>query len=158
MNTDYLLPNRYKKIGWIIFVPSVLFGLITLVLQFEPSFLDVNLFAIVDSSPLGDTNYLGLTGTNALDEILSVLIIIGSLLVAFSKTKNEDEYIAKIRLESLVWAIYVNYIILLFCILFLYNYAFFYALVLNMFTVLLCFVTRFHWKVYTMPGGKYHEK
>jgi len=158
MKTDYLLPNRYKKIGWIIFVPAVLLGFITLVFQFEPSFLDVKLFALVDSSPFGDTNYLGLTETNALDEVLSVLIIIGSLLVAFSKTKNEDEYITKIRLESLVWAIYVNYIILLVCIIFLYNYAFFYALVVNIFTVLLCFVARFYWKVYTMPGGKPYEK
>ena len=157
MKTNYLLPNRYKNPGWYVLIPSLLVGLLTLIFQFEPSFLDVSIPAIADDQLFNGTHFFVITETNVLDEILSVLIIISSLLVAFSKTKNEDEYITKVRLESLVWAIYVNYIILLLCILFLYNIAFFWALVFNMFTVLLCFIARFQWKIYRMPGGRTHE-
>lgn len=39
-----------------------------------------------------------------------------SILVAFSKEKLEDEYISKIRLEFLVWSVYLNYAIFIFII------------------------------------------
>jgi hypothetical protein len=49
-----------------------------------------------------------------LDEILTIGIIVGGILVGFSKLKEEDEMISKIRYESLVWATYLNYAIILF--------------------------------------------
>ncbi len=79
-----------------------------------------------------------------LDEIISIFIIIGGLIVGFSKEKIEDEFIYKLRNDSLVWAIIFNYIVLLFAIVFVYDFTFFDVLVFNMFTPLLFFIVRFN--------------
>ena len=63
----------------------------------------------------------------------------------FSKEKDEDEFIAKMRLESLVWATYVNYSILLLALIFVFGIAFFWVMAANMFTLLFFFIIRFHW-------------
>ena len=57
---------------------------------------------------------------------------------------DEDEFIMKLRLESLVWAVYVNYAILILTILFVYELHFFSILVFNMFTLLIFFAIRFN--------------
>jgi hypothetical protein len=74
-----------------------------------------------------------------------LLLIIGAILIAFSKEKFEDEFISKIRLESLVWAIYLNYAVLILAIIFIYDMTFFWVIVLNMFTLLFFFIFRFNW-------------
>lgn len=147
MKLNYLFPNKYKKIGWMIFIPSVLFALANLFLEYEPKFLDLKVPAIFIDEFFGDKKFFGFKTNNILDEILGILIIISSLLVAFSKEKLEDEYIAKIRLESLVWATYVNYGILLVAIIFVYDFSFLWVMIFNMFTVLLFFIIRFNWQV-----------
>ncbi|MBQ0739534.1 hypothetical protein J9332_35040, partial [Aquimarina celericrescens] len=79
------------------------------------------------------------------DEFVELLLIIGGLCIAFSKHKNEDEFISKLRLDSLLWATYINYGVLIFSILFIYWLSFFYVLVANMITILLLFIIRFYW-------------
>ncbi len=147
MKLNYLFPNKYKKIGWMIFIPTVLFGLANLFLEYEPKFLDLKVPAIFIDELFGNQKLLGFTKNNILNEILGVLIIISSILVAFSKEKLEDEYIAKIRLESLVWATYVNYGILLVALIFVYDFSFLWVMIFNMFTVLIFFIVRFNWQV-----------
>ena len=85
---------------------------------------------------------------NIADELASVLLIIGGILVSFSKTKDEDEYISTIRIESLIWSVYVNYGILILAIVFVFDMEFFSVLIYNMFTVLLFFMLRFHYVLY----------
>jgi hypothetical protein len=89
----------------------------------------------------------GTVNNNILNEIIGVLIILSSIFVAFSKEKEEDEYILKIRLESLVWAVYVNYGILLISLLFIYDFSFLYVMIFNMFTVIIFFIIRFYWQL-----------
>jgi len=93
-----------------------------------------------------------------MDEMVELLLIIGGLLVAFSKNKEEDEFISKLRLESLLWATYINYGILIFSILFIYNISFFYVLVANMFTILLLFIIRFNWVLFKSAKFDKDEK
>jgi len=75
------------------------------------------------------------------------LLIISLFFIAFSKEKNEDEFIAKIRLESLLWATYINYAVLIIAILFVYGGSAFWVLVYNIFTILLFFIIRFNWVI-----------
>jgi len=84
---------------------------------------------------------------NILNEILGTLIIISSLLIAFSKEKQEDEFIAKIRLACLVWATYLNFAILLFAIIAVYGIPFFYVMNFNMFTIPIFFIITFNWQL-----------
>ena len=99
-----------------------------------------------------------MVANNILNEILGVLIIISTFLVAFSKEKSEDEYISKIRFESLAWAVYFNYAILILTILFIYDFAFLWVMVFNMFTVLLFFIVRFNWQISKLKKSASYEE
>ena len=147
MKINYLFPNKFKNIGWLIFIPSVIIGLITLILDYQPNSLDFRVPAIFINVFLGDKYFIGIVSDNILNEILGVLTIVSSLLVAFSKEKSEDEYISKIRLESLVWAVYFNYGILLISFLFIFDLSFLWIMISNMFTILLFFIIRFNWQI-----------
>lgn len=147
MKANYLFPNGFKKIGWFLFISSIILGIL-LITGLEIDFFNVRVFAITADPKLLTTKFFTITENNILDEIIGILLIIGALFIAFSKEKSEDEFIAKIRLESLVWATYVNYAILIFTIVFIYDLSFFFVLVLNMFTMLIFFVIRFNWALY----------
>lgn len=143
MNTNYLLPNRFKKIGWFLFIPGIILGILYLIYEPQPTFLNANVFAIAES--LFEFSFIK---NNIYDEITALLLIIGPIFIAFSREKSEDEYISKIRLESLVWATYVNYSIVILAILFIYNFGFIWVLISNMFTILFFFIIRFNWTLY----------
>ena len=93
-----------------------------------------------------------------IDEVICILILIGGLLAAFSKEKNEDEYISKIRLESLLTATYINYGLLFYSIIFVYDTGFFNILVFNMFTLLVIFLIGFNFLLYKAKQGINDEK
>jgi len=158
MKLNYLFPNKYKKIGWLILIPSAIIGLITLILEFEPNSLDFNVPAVFIDEFFGDKYFIGIVNNNVLNEILGVLIIISSLFVAFSKEKSEDEYISKIRLESLVWAVYLNYAILLISFLFIFDLSFLWVMIFNMFTILLFFIIRFNWQISKLRKSARYEE
>lgn len=159
MKLNFLFPNKYKKIGWLILIPSAIIGLSTLIYEYEPSFLDFNVPAIfVDELFSVNKKTFRMVTNNILNEILGVLIIISLLLVAFSKEKLEDEYISKIRFESLAWAVYFNYAILILTFLFIYDFAFLWVMVFNMFTVLLFFIVRFNWQISKLKTTTSYEE
>ena len=158
MKLNYLFPNKYKKIGWLILIPSAIIGLITLILDFEPNYLDFIVLAIFIDEFFGDKHFIGIINNNVLNEILGTLIILSSLLVAFSKEKSEDEYISKIRLESLVWAVYLNYAILLISFLFIFGLSFLWVMIFNMFTILLFFIIRFNWQISKLKKSAHYEE
>lgn len=158
MKVNYLFPNRYKRIGWFILIPSAIIGQISLFYEYEPSFLDYNVPAIFVDDLFKDKQLFGMVQNNILNEIFGILIIISALLVAFSKEKLEDEYISKIRLESLVWAVYVNYGILLFAFIFIFDFSFLWVMIFNMFTVLLFFVLRFNWQISKLEKSAGYEE
>jgi hypothetical protein len=135
----FLFPHSFKLPGLIILSLSLISGVVYLILDGpEPELLNSKAFSI-----FGDNIFLGKTN-NLLDEILSLGLIIGALLSGFSREKVEDEYINQIRLESLVWAMYINFAILIIAIILISGIDFMNVMMYNMFTVLLFFVIRFH--------------
>lgn len=158
MKSSYLLPHRFKIPGWVLFIVGAFLGILCL-LNFEPAFLDLNVFGY-GSTPLfiSSTNHFDFFQNNILDELASLLLISGAIFIVFSKEKIEDEYISKIRLDSLVWAVYINYFILILTIIFVYDLAFLTILVFNMFTVLFFFILRFNWILYKTNKIKRDEK
>ncbi|MBT8320439.1 MAG: hypothetical protein KJO90_02085, partial [Eudoraea sp.] len=109
MNTRYLFHAKYRNLGWMVFVPTTILGIIALILEWEPALLDVKVLGFFIDEVFGVEKLVGFTENNILNEILAILVILSGLLVAFSREKDEDELITKIRLESLVWATYWNY-------------------------------------------------
>lgn len=147
MKTNFLFPYKYKNVGWLVLIPSVIIGMITLITSYEPNFLNFQVPALFIDAFFGERRFFGIVKNNVLNEILGILIILSALLVAFSKEKVEDEFISKIRLESLVWAVYINYGVLLLAFIFIFDLAFLWVMVFNMFTILFFFIIRFNWQL-----------
>lgn len=158
MKTNYLLPNQFKKIGWLVFIPVLILGLLWVIFEFEPAAFDIKTVALFKDDYLDDIQFMAITENNIVDEIIGVLIIISGIFIAFSKEKEEDEFISKIRLESLVWATYVNYAILILALILVYNMSFFWVMVFNMFTVLIFFIIRYNWALYKSKRELSDEK
>jgi small-conductance mechanosensitive channel len=148
MATQLLLPNRYKKIGWIILIPATIMGIILCSTGFDDYQINAKVFAIFSDGLLSNFHSFKLVTTNITNTVIGVLFIAGALTVSFSKEKNEDEYIAELRLSSLLWAVCVSYILLLMAFLFVYGTPFLNVMVYNMFTVLIIFIVRFNYTLY----------
>jgi hypothetical protein len=145
MKTNYLLPNKYKTLGWILFILGLIGGIVITSTDYESKALTIKVLSIYDDSFFADKNgFFRIIDNSIVDELIAIAIIIGGLIVGFTKEKVEDEFIYKLRKDSLVWAIIANYIILLVAIIFVYNITFFDVLVYNMFTPLIFFIVRFN--------------
>ena len=79
-------------------------------------------------------------------------------MVSFSKEKREDEFIANLRLSSLLWSVWVNYILLLIAFLFIWNFDFLSVMVYNMFTILIIFIIRFNYLLYRSSKSMSDDK
>lgn len=148
MPSKLLLPNGYKKIGWCILIPSTIVGIILAFHEFGAGWIWARIFAIANDGKDGKYLYLATRETNITNTVVGVFFIIGAMLVSFSKEKNEDEFIAEIRLSSLLWAVWVSYILLLIAFIMVYGSPFFDVMIYNMFTVLIIFIIRFNYILY----------
>ena len=159
MKSRYLFSHKLKPTGWILFSIGIVLGVILLINDFDYFDWEVKVFSLIGSDDSFSTaKSFSWTLNNLSDEIVAILIIVGGILVSFSKTKEEDEYIAKIRMESLIWATYVNYLVLLLTIILVFDMAFFNVMIFNMFTILIFFILRFHYVLYkTKKTIKYEE-
>lgn len=157
MKTRLLLPNCFKRIGWILLVPSAILGLFIIISDYEFGFLNTKMFTIY-SGGFQEPVFFGLIKVNLTATIVGILFLVGAIFVAFSKERREDEFIAGIRLESLLWATYINYGVLLFCFIFFYAFEFLYVMIFNMFTILIFFIIRFYYMLYRSDKSLSHEK
>ena len=145
MKTTYLLPHRFKIPGWILFILGITTGIVLLFNDYGDDALPFKVFTIYNDPILdGSNGFFKIIENSILDELVSIAIIVGGLLLGFSREKVEDEYIYKLRKDSLAWAIVFNYLVLLFAIIFIYDFTFFHVLVFNMFTPLVFFIFRFN--------------
>ena len=163
MTQALLLPNRYKKIGWMILIPATIMGIILIISDFETQWFSTRVFAIFsDEIKSGQFveggKVFSFIHTNITNTVVGVLFLIGAMLTAFSREKQEDEYIEKLRLSSLLWAVWVNYLLLLLAFIFVYGFAFLNVMIYNMFTILIIFIARFNYILYQNRKGVADEK
>lgn len=130
MNKTLLLPYSFKKFGWALLIPTSLLGLLMLIGDFNgfPSFL----------LP-GDT-----ASNDTLDAVTNnvVLIgmVIGAILVTCSRERVEDELIARIRLNALLTALYVNTAGTVIATLALYGFDYLYVMLVNLVSLPILFL------------------
>lgn len=158
MKSRFLFSHRLKPIGWILFLTGMVLGIILMLNEFDVPNWEAQVFPLISENDIFSNPAFEWNSNNIADEIASILVIIGGILVSFSKTKDEDEYISKIRIDSLIWAVYVNYIVLVLAILFVFDLSFFNVLIYNMFTVLLFFMIRFHYVLYKSKRALSNEE
>ncbi len=144
-----LIPHAYKKIGWILLIPSLVAGLFYMFvneLLYNPKIWTIGYFG--NELLSSQKSSIRLDKIELIPNLISVLLLIGGLLVMFSKEKKEDEYINQIRLNSLQNAVFLNYILLFFCIVFIHGIPFFHVMVYNLFTIIIIYILRFHFLMY----------
>ena len=115
---NYLFDHKFKKLsGWVFYltVPIALFFLITD--QYD-ELLTIKVFSLFPSDVVisgpGTENVIGSRGfvwieNGFLDEIFTFIIIVSGIVNSFSREEVEDELISRIRMESLVLSLYINY-------------------------------------------------
>ena len=156
MYQKMLLPNSLKITGWLILVPATLIGLVLSTTNYAPSWLYVKMWSPFPALlSAASSNWIHVKLANT---IIGILVIIGGMMLSFTKEKEEDEYIANLRLSALIWAVIINYILLLIAFICIYDITFFTIMIYNMFTVLLLFIIRFNFMLYKTTKLLSHEE
>ena len=163
MKTKFLLPPKFKAFGWILLSIAIILYIWVNVIGDIPFLANAKILCIYYSdAPLWKhpacSRFFQLHQTDIQPDIIGILFIIGCLFVAFSRLKVEDEYIMKIRLESLVWATCVNFILLILAIIAIWGTDFFVVMEYNMVTILILFVLRFHYVLFKSRKIQGNEK
>ena len=145
-----LLPHTYKKIGWFLLLPAFVAGVFFLSKSNFTDGPEIITFGYFGDELLGGQKKpaIRIDDIQVIPNVISVLFLIGGLFVMFSKEKKEDEYINQIRLNSFQYSVFLNYILLFICILFVHGIPFFHVMVYNLFTVILIYILRFQFLIY----------
>jgi hypothetical protein len=152
MESKFLLPHRYKLIGWFLLVPSFIMGVLWM----------AGVRAVVNAPvfALWSTNQelFTIINKNIYNEIVMIPLLASLMIVTFTKEKHEDEYIMKLRLDSLVWSIYINFSLLIVAIIFIFRDGYYNIMIYNQFTVLILFIIRFNFVLYKNKHQLDNEK
>lgn len=152
MRTNLLLPHRWKTIGWLILAPALVIGLILTIRGYEADWLPARVFAFWSDEIFEESAFFAFIEADITLTLVGLAVLVGGLMVGFSREKTEDEYIASLRLSSLLWAVWVNYLLLLAAFLFVWGLPFFNVMVYNMFTMLFLFIARFNLLLRRQPN------
>ena len=153
MDTKFLLPNSYKRLGWLLFFPALILAVAVFFSGYEPDWLDVKvpslfhdeLLLFSEEDEAKSFSIFKWSENNIANEIIGVLLLVSCMLLVFARERDEDEMIMKLRLESLLWAALVNGLLVLFCLFFTYDFTFYFVMVFNLYWLFLLFIVRFHW-------------
>lgn len=154
MKRDLLLPYGFKKVGWAILVPTALLGLTMWADGFNgvPGWF-YSLFGISTGREVADPAYLfwsSGTMTRLLNNAALIGVLVGSLLVACSRERVEDEMISRIRLSALLTALYVQTVLTVAAALFLYDFAFLEVMIVNLIALPVLFLVVLHWRLWRL--------
>lgn len=139
MKKNYLFPTTFRKIGWCLFVPFVIMGLICLFNGNDDSWLKVSVFSVIP---------WGVIKNSLFDEISVIGLAISLLFIAFSKEKDEDECIASIRSSSLIWATIAGYLLLIVCTMLIYDLSYLNFVFIDLFMILILFILKYNIELY----------
>ncbi len=79
-----------------------------------------------------------------IDEIVMTLLVVGLLIVAFSRERDEDEYTARLRMSSLIWSMTVNYAVLIIVTWCVYDIDYLFVILVNVFMPIVLYVMIFN--------------
>lgn len=141
----FLLPHKIKFVGIVLF----LLGLVAAYLRFyaglKPPYLTVPVFAVYSS--FLETKTFQVITNNVSEEITALLLLLGLFAINFSKEVIENEKVDSLRLFSFASSVLLNTMILIFCVLFIFGFAFVNVLMFNMFSQLMIYqiIFRIHY-------------
>nr|WP_157536101.1 hypothetical protein [Mucilaginibacter sp. L294] len=136
MKPRYLFPHHFRSIGYLCFGVIILFGILLKV--FHPQ---LNMESLHQNI---------IPGIKTWHDITALLILAGLLFIAFSKEKIEDEHISLIRLESLQWAVYLNYFMLALSVVLANRMELMHIILTAVWAPLIFFIIRFRWMIFRL--------
>lgn len=144
MKADYLFPAVMKKVGYVMFIIFMVPSIFYLSGHFPTDFLNAKTFAIIGGGIFGKTTYFSIVANDLSDELIFIGLSLSLLFISFSREKDEDECISKIRMQSLVWALKVNTLLIILATLFVYGEAYLSFMISFIFTVYVLFIIKFN--------------
>lgn len=164
MKKSYLFPNYFKKIGLAIISVILLLIVLHAVELIDVDKISFKTFAIMeDRSIFGSGNseesiFFKIVDCNFYT-IFLVTLGIGVIFVTFSKERIEDEYISKIREQSLVWAILISSFINILIALFIYGFPYLtYMIYISPFLLFVCYFFKFNFEIYKLKKSLRDEE
>ncbi len=150
-----LLPHTFRRIGVVIFAIGAAVGLLMTPDGYNgwPSFLlpdDTGspLFATLVSDSMA----------RLLNNIAIIGLCVGSIFIACSRERVEDEMTGAVRLNALLVALYINSAVTVAAALVLYDFAFLYFMIWNIITTPLLFMVIFRWRMWRINRSTGHEE
>ena len=135
---NYLFNNKWKRIsGWIFYL-TIPVGMYLLFTDSFEGLLKIQVFSLLNFRWIEN---------GFVDEILTFVIIVSGIIHSFCKEKIEDELISKIRIDSLVLSLYINYGVLVLFNFFVYELNYIYVMIFHLFTILILFNLIFRYKL-----------
>lgn len=150
MVKNYLFAPVFRKIGYALLAIALVFYVACGI--WEP-LMDAVCFPMLSLTPgMGadpEKSHFGIQIAYAgWFEILMTLMCVGCVFVAFSREKVEDEFIAHIRVQSLVWALMVNMVLVLLTTLFIYGGSYLICMAVYPFSTFLFFIIKYNISLY----------
>ena len=132
-----LLPYGFKRAGWWILAVALLLVLFYMVMP--ESIIDEDtlprtlndfraLFGMSELTPTLNNFVAFDGGSDIVSTFIGLLLLIGGVFIGFSRNRDEDEYIALVRYESLIIALYANSLVLLVSLIFVWGLPFLYVM------------------------------
>ena len=146
MKKNYLLPFGFKRIGMVMFIPFCALCLWLLLAEdgLEFNFFDVPALALCVEELFADLKIFQIIRTDPTNEIAMLGMIVSLCFIALSKERDEDEMTGQIRMQSFVWSFWVTAAVLVFGILFLYEFSFLYFAFAAIFLVFVLYILKFN--------------
>jgi hypothetical protein len=153
VKTKFLFPNKFIKIGWILIGLSVVIVLLNTLYPKNELLTHLPVFCIYDSgvpllNPSHHNPIMEIKFDDINFEVISILFILGCLFIGFSSLKLEDEFTMKLRLESLLWSMYLNFLIFMLSIIFIYGIVFIWIPFFSLLAFLIIYIIRFYYVLY----------
>lgn len=123
---NLLFPYTFKPIGWFLFIPTLILGIL-------------RLFSVF--------NFHGMTEI-IVNDVTIIGIITGALFIVCSREKIEDEMTKSIRLSSLLNSLYFYAAILIVCTVSINSVSYLYFSIANLALFPIIFVVNFRLEMY----------
>lgn len=167
MKRNYLFAPVYKKIGWALFVPSIILIVLGLCdIEWFYTFggskafciipYEVNQIGVCNEPSIGGYSF-GIINDSWFDEITWVISMLSVVFIGFAAERDEDECLMEIRLKSLFWAVKVYAIVFIAGVLLLYGAHFLKFLSLQHFLLFILYIAKFYCELHKFRKESYEE-
>ena len=144
MRKNYLLPNCFKRIGMIMFLPFFALCIWLLAGPCEGDWFSIKVLSLFSQNFSSPSEWFAITVTDPVNEICMTGLLISLVFIALAKEKDEDEMTAVVRMQSFVWSFWCTAAVELIGILLVYDFAFLYFAFSSIFVCFILFIIKFN--------------